>query len=302
MRPDGYRVKGENPIYTLVPYFLTKRYDSMNMITIELPEEPMREYMNRKRREGTPVSHLALLISAYLQVAAEFPAVNRFIKNKRIFQHNDITVSMVVLRPGKADDTMSKIYLDPEDTILDVQKKIDEYITENRRDDSANLLDKWMNAFLKVPFLIRFAVWLIRGLDEIGLLPKAVIKASPFHASLLISNLASIRTNHIYHHVYEFGTTSVAITMGNMIESPRRTRDGVQFERCLPLGVVMDERICSGHYFAQAFTRMREYLKDPEKLETPYSVKKAARDAAAAEKAARKAADAGQSGETPAQA
>ena len=60
------------------------------------------------------------------------------------------------------------------------------------------------------------AIGALRWADRHNLLPKALIKASPFHASLLISNLASIRTNHIYHHIYEFGTTSIAITMGNM--------------------------------------------------------------------------------------
>ena len=40
-------------------------------------------------------------------------------------------------------------------------------------------------------------------------------------------------------------------------------------ERCLPLGVVMDERIASGHYFANAFAVMRELLADPHKMEAP---------------------------------
>ena len=37
----------------------------------------------------------------------------------------------------------------------------------------------------------------------------------------------------------------------------------------MPIGVVMDERICSGHYFAQAFSRIKEYLNDPRILEAP---------------------------------
>ena len=95
---------------------------------------------------------------------------------------------------------------------------------------------------------------------------------SPFHNSLCISNLASIRTNHIYHHCYEFGTTSVFITMGNLREVPRRSGGEVVFERCIPLGVVMDERICSGSYFALAFRKIRKYLRNPELLELPPEV------------------------------
>ena len=52
MRPDGILVKNEDPMYYLIPYFLTKRYDAMNMITLDIPEMPMRAYMNEKRKEA----------------------------------------------------------------------------------------------------------------------------------------------------------------------------------------------------------------------------------------------------------
>ena len=101
MRADGIRIKAADPMYHLIPYFLTKRYDAMNMVTLDIPEAPLREYMNKKRKEGRRMSHMALLICAYLRAMEEYPAVNRFIAaDKKAYQHNDITVSMVVLRPG----------------------------------------------------------------------------------------------------------------------------------------------------------------------------------------------------------
>lgn len=269
MRVDGRRVQGMNAMYALIPQFLPHRYDAMNMITLDIPVEPMRQYMNEKRKDGIHISHLALMISAYLRMAAEFPNVNRFVGNKKIYEHNDFTVSMVVLRPGHSEDTMGKIYLDYKDDIFEVQRKIEEYIEENRKDDTVNDLDKWMGILQKVPGVLNIAGALLRFMDKHGLMPRSLVKASPFHASLLISNLASIRTNHIYHHVYEFGTTSVAITIGNAREVPRRHQGEIVHEKCLPLGVVMDERICSGHYFAQAFSRLKCYLSNPRLLEGP---------------------------------
>lgn len=269
MRPDGRRVKNMDSMYYLIPHFLPHRYDAMNMVTLDIPVEPLRKYMNEKRKQGIQMSHLALIIAAYLRTAAEFPFLNRFVGNKTIYAHKDFTVSMVVLRPGTDEDTMSKVYLDYQDTIFEVQRKMDTYITENRKDNNANKLDKAMKILTQISFLLSFVMAILRFMDRHGLLPMALVKASPFHASLLISNLASIRTNHIYHHVYEFGTTSVAITMGNMREVPRRHRGEIVFDRCIPLGVVMDERICSGHYFAQAFARVKEYLNNPELLEVP---------------------------------
>ena len=269
MRSDGRKVRNMDAMYYLIPHFLPHRYDAMNMTTVDIPVEPMKDYMNQKRKEGVTVSHLALILAAYIRTAAEYPELNRFVGNKSIYAHKDFTVSMVVLRPGSDDDTFSKIYFDFTDDIFTVQKKIDEYITENRKDDQPNPLDKAMSVLVKMPGLLGIIGAALRFMDRHGILPKALIEASPFHASLLISNLASIRTNHIYHHVYEFGTTSVGITMGNMREIPKKKKDGVVLERCLPLGVVMDERICSGHRFAQCFARIKEYLADPRKLEGP---------------------------------
>ena len=174
---------------------------------------------------------------------------------------------MVVLKPGTDMDTMSKIHLDFNDDVFDVQRKITDYIDQNRQLGEANGLDAIMNKLVKHTGLLSIATGALRLMDRLGILPRSLIDVSPFHASLLISNLASIRTNHIYHHIYQFGTTSVAITMGNMREVPRKSKDGYVFDRCIPVGVVMDERIASGHYFAQAFAVLKKYLTSPELME-----------------------------------
>ena len=273
-RVDRRRIKKEVPMYLLAPQFMPARNDAMNMTTVDIPIEPLRRYMNAKRKEGYHISHMALIMAAYAHLVGEYPSINRFVQNRRVYEHNDFCISLVVLRPGNTgnDDTMAKLYFTPEDTIFDVQKKIDEYIevnTSGNAEDS-NALDKWMGILCSLGGLLDAAGLLLRFLDRHGWLPRALVNASPFHASLLITNLASIRTNHIYHHVYNFGTTSVSIAMGNMREVPKRGRDGsVELVRCIPLGVVMDERIASGHYLALAFARFKDMLAHPEQLEKP---------------------------------
>ena len=270
MRPDGIRVKGPDPMYSLMPYFLTRRYDAMNMVTLDIPVAPLHDYINAQRAKGVKLSHLALILAAYVRTAAEYPALNRFIGgNHKIYAHKDLSVAMVVIRPGRVGNTSSKLKFRPEDDIFTVQNKIDEAITASRNAEENNKLDKLMSVLLRVPLLAPVLTGIMRFMDRHGLLPKAVCDVSPFHASVLITNLASIRTNHIYHHVYEFGTTSVAVAMGNLREVPRRTKGGIELERCIPLGVVMDERICSGHYFSKAFARLKEYLSTPTLLEGP---------------------------------
>ena len=53
MRCDGRKVTQDEPIYFLTPYFLTHRYDAMNMITLDIPVEPIRNYINSRRKNGT---------------------------------------------------------------------------------------------------------------------------------------------------------------------------------------------------------------------------------------------------------
>ena len=101
-------------------------------------------------------------------------------------------------------------------------------------------------------------------MDRCGLLPRKIIDLSPFHTSLFITNLASINTNSIFHHCYEFGTTGVFVSMGKPIAN---YMSGEYNKKMIPLSVVMDERICTGHEYALFWASVRRYLKHPELLE-----------------------------------
>lgn len=270
MRADGKKLKKVDSMYRIAPYIMTKRYDAMNMITIDIPYDPIQSYINEKRKQDISISHMAVLIAAYMRTVAKYPELNRFIVNKKPYARNEYAIAMVVLSPGDTGHgTMAKMYFEPTDTIFDVNKKINDFVESNRNTPENNGTEKIMKFLLSVPGLLSVGVGFLKMLDKFGLLPKAIIDMSPFHNSLVISNLISIRTNHIYHHCYEFGTTGVFITMGNLRDVPKRKGDEVVLERCLPLGVVMDERIASGLYFAQAFRELKKYLKNPKLLETP---------------------------------
>lgn len=270
MRADGTRIKNADPMYTVAAYIMNKRVDSMNMITIDIPIEPIKEYLNGKRKQGVNISHMAVVMSAFIRTMRDYPELNRFVVNRKIYQRNEIAVGMVVLQPGEnGHGTMSKMYFDENNTIYEVNDIINKYVEENRQTPKSNGTEKMIKFLLSMPGILPVGVALFKWLDKHGLLPKAIIDMSPFHMSFGITNLASIRTNHIYHHCYEFGTTSIFLAMGNLREVPHRKGDEMVFEKCMPIGVTMDERIASGSYFATAFRKMRTYLRNPELLETP---------------------------------
>ena len=270
-RADGKLLRHTDPMYRVVAHIMTKRSDSMNNITLDIPMEPIEKYIRLKKKEGISLSHMAVIIAAVNRTICDFPALNRFVVNKRIYARNEIAIGMVVLKSGATGaETMNKIYLQPEDTIFDVNRRINEYVEASRDVADSNATDKLVNFLVNIPGLLRVAANLILWADWHNLLPKAIINASPMHNTMVFTNLASIRTNHIHHHIYNFGTTSMIMAAGNPREVPRRTRDGeIVHDKCLPIGLVMDERIASGYYFAQAFRKMKEYFKNPALLEEP---------------------------------
>lgn len=270
MRTDGKRVRNADPMHKIAAYIMDKRVDSMNMTTIDIPIEPIKEYLGKKRQQGINISHMSVILAAYIRTMKKFPELNRFVVNKKIYQRNEIAVGMVVLKPGELDNgTMSKMYFNEDNTIFEVNDIINKYVAENRETPEKNGTEKIMKFLLSIPGLLPVGVKLFKWMDKHGWLPKSVIDMSPFHMSLGLTNLASIRTNHIYHHCYEFGTTSVFFAMGNTREVAKRKGGEIVFEKCMPIGVTMDERIASGGYFAMAFRTMRKYLSNPELLETP---------------------------------
>lgn len=267
-RADGKRVRKADPMYTVVPHIMAARNDAMNMITVDVPVQPIQDYINNKRKEGVRISHMAVIMAAYLRTVHEYPLLNNFIVNKKIYQHKEFKVAMVVLKNlATQEETMSKVQFELDDTIFDVNQKMNDYVDDNRKTSTKNNTDKMIRFLVSIPGLLRVGVGLFKILDRYGLLPKFITDLSPFHASVTLTNLASIRTNHIYHHIYNFGTTSVFIAMGKNREVAKKKNGEIVFEKCMPLGVVMDERICSGIYFAAAFRKMSQYLENPALLE-----------------------------------
>lgn len=269
-RKDGRRLKNTDPMYAVASHIMATRNDAMNMIKVHIPVDPMRKYMREQKKEGHNICHIALVLAAFTRTIAEYPQLNRFVVNKRIYARHSIDVGMVVLQPGVENgETIAKMHFDRTDDIFEIQRKIDEFVDHNREAQADNATEKMIRFLCSVPGLMRVGVNVLKWMDKHGMLPASLIEMSPFHATMTISNLASLRTNYIYHHVYNFGTTSMLLTMGNIEEVPRRKKGEVVFERCIPMGLVMDERICHGDYYAMAFRRFAEYLEDPSLLEGP---------------------------------
>ncbi|MBR6556028.1 MAG: 2-oxo acid dehydrogenase subunit E2 [Clostridia bacterium] len=272
-RADGKVIKGLSGFFKVIPYIMPTRVDATNYSEMDLDCRPISQYVREKGAEGINISFMSVLIAAYVRSIAEKPDINRFVVNKRIYARNHIAVCFVVLKADgnqTGEETVVKIICDPKDTVFDIAEKVNRAIDDNRKAGSNNATDKLVNLLFRIPFLAGFLVGCLKLLDRYGLLPRAVINASPFHTSMFITNMASIKMNSIYHHCYNFGTTGVFISMGTKVKKESIRHDGGRVVRqIMPLKIATDERICSGAAYAHHFYNFQKYLANPAVLETP---------------------------------
>lgn len=278
MRPDGTRVKNLPPLVAAIPYIMPKRYDAWNTITENIDEEVIKEFIRDQRRQGVRLNHMSVIISAYYKASLENPKLNYFVMNRKIYKRNHFCVSFVIMKKladGSPSETTLKVYLEPEDTVFTVNEKIKSAIAANEKTEQSNSTDHFARFMFSVPGLPRFVVGLAYFLDKHGLLPRKVIDLSPFHTSLFITNLASIKTSYIHHHCYEFGTTSVFVCMGKPVPN---YISGDLTKKMMPIGVVMDERICTGYEYAAFCNDFRRYMRLPRMLEYPFCQEEPAKE------------------------
>lgn len=268
-RADGYRVRTNDAMYELVPYIMPYRYDASNSVTVDIDLDLMQDYIKKCRKKGINMSHMSIIIAGALRIASQNPFLNRFVMNRKIYARNHFCVSFVTLQPGKTSDTVNKLYFNLDDDIFTVNQKVQEAIERTQQPTSQNALDKLMASLLRIPFLVGAAVGVLKFIDKYFTLPFSIINASPFHTSLFITNLASIRTNAIYHHLYEFGTTGIFISMGQPEKKVEKNGETVEETKIMPLGIVTDERIANGHYYGRCFRELNRYYRNPELLEIP---------------------------------
>ena len=268
-RADGYRVRTNDAMYELVPYIMPYRYDASNSVTVDIDLDLMQDYIRKCRKKGINMSHMSIIIAGALRIASQNPFLNRFVMNRKIYARNHFCVSFVTLQPGKTSDTVNKLYFNLDDDIFTVNRKVQEAIERTQQPTSQNALDKLMASLVRLPFLVGAVVGVLKFIDKYFTLPFSIINISPFHTSLFITNLASIRTNAIYHHLYEFGTTGIFISMGQPERRIEKNGETVEEKKIMPLGIVTDERIANGHYYGRCFRELNRYYKNPELLEVP---------------------------------
>ena len=273
-RKDG-RLLRSLPAYTkFMPYIMATRNDALNLYEESMEVTEVDRRLRRLRVEGYKgIGILHFMIAAYIRIVSMLPGLNRYVAGRRIYAGNDITVVMTVKRALSIDatETSIKVHFEPTDTIFDVYRKMNEKIDEVKATEENNNTEDVADALARLPrFLLRFVIQILRILDYFDLLPQSLLEASPFHGSLIITDLGSLRIRPVFHHIYNFGTLPVFIAFGAKRHAYELDRHGNMVDhKYIDCKFTIDERTTDGHYWAQAFQAWRYIFQHPEILEQP---------------------------------
>lgn len=275
-RYDGRRVLKGDPTNIIMPYLLKERADSQVFFDTEINIEKIDEAIKEKRKNGIEIGVLDYIICALVRTISQYPRINRFVAGRRLYARDEIRISMAVKKDLNVNtpETTVKFKFEPKATIDDVNKQIRSIISDNKGEEASNGVDKIMGVLNKLPrFLFSLVINFLTWLDFHGRLPKFIHELSPFHTSIFITNMGSIGADPIYHHIYNWGTTSIFVAMGNRKRVRYIDSNGeLKEKKILKLRFVADERIADGFYLSKTLKYLNSVFSHPEILDEPPQV------------------------------
>ena len=277
-RPDGRAIRNLDPMQKIMPYIMKTRTDSMNMYEDTFSCDVWDTYIKEKEQQGIKMGYMHIIIAAMVRLIALRPQLNRFVMNGKIYARPKIWVSFVVhptLKDGSTGTTI-KLCFEGTESILEIAEVVNQAIEkETTKRVGENGIDKLLRVLMNmIPGpLIKFVINTLMWMDKHSIMPKFIIDLSPFHTSLFVTNLKSLGINHVFHHVYNFGTTGLFFAMGKEKKIPVCQGEDTVHEKHMGFGLVTDERFCDGLYFAMSLRQMRKFMRNPASLETPLDKK-----------------------------
>ena len=274
-RRDGRWVKAPG-LQTVMAYLMPKRTDCEVYLNDKLDATELLQYLEQKNalhpEYKTTVFHC--MIMGMARMVKERPKMNRFIQGYRMYERDEVSISFVVKRRFADGGEESLMVLVPkdDDTLDTVSRKIVGDVKETRKSEtSTGGVDALLDGFAKLPRpILMLAIRIIRYLDFWGVNPKVLTQGDPNYTTILCSNLGSIKAPAVYHHLNNYGTNSVMVTIGTLHKEELVMPDGSKAIRdVIDFGATLDERIADGFYFARSLRLLKHIFAHPELLDQP---------------------------------
>ncbi len=278
-RHDAFRVRDTKGLQTIMTHLMPKRTECEVYLEETFDATELVRWLAEKNA-ADPENKITLFhcfVTALTRMVRERPLMNRYIQGRHLYERYAVTSAFVAKRRFADDADEALMVLEPKDTdtIFEVAKKIRGDVRETRKAEHAEVgtdsIDGIIDGLAKLPMpLLAFVVKIIKTLDFFGYNPRMITDGDPNYVSIFLSNLGSIKCPSVYHHLNNYGTNSLMVTIGTLHKEEMVMEDGhKEIRDVVTVGATIDERIGDGFYFARSLKLVRYIFAHPELLEKP---------------------------------
>jgi len=265
-RKDADWVKPNDAIGMIMPYIMPNRTEAEVSSQVDIDVTELIKYVDNYNQEEHEykMTYFHAIAACFAKTVFNRPKLNRFIKNKRIYQRKKLIFGFIAKDKlsDSGEERIVCLEVDPKDTILTLSRKMAIDVFKVRQ-EGTNDMDGTLKVLTALPkFILSIIVKIVFFLDERGISPKFLTEGDTNYASILFSNLGSIKSNSIYHHLNNYGTNSIVITIGTIREEKGRKLVDIQ--------ATLDERIADGFYFVKSIHLANDIAGNPKLLEEEF--------------------------------
>ena len=271
-RYDAYRIRDIDGVHHYMAYLMPRRTDAEVYINEQIDVTELLKYIKEKNVTGErKVTVFHCVIAAMARTVRMRPLLNRYISGKRYYMRHDISMGFAIKKKfaDHAEESLMIYHPKDEENLCAITDRLTPQVKEAKKEKSGRSVDDILNIVKKFPkWFMNLFMCFMRFTDSHGLMPKAFSSVDINYCTVLLSNLGSIKCNAVYHHLNNFGTNSIVVTIGEVHKENMVDEDGNSSVRdVMNIGVTLDERIADGFYFARSLKLVKHLFKNPELLD-----------------------------------
>lgn len=272
-RKDAYYVGRSEDMSEVVAYLAPTKLANATLFSIPVDMTAVLDFVEEEKAAGQNISMFTTLVASAVRLCAMRPNVNRFVKNSKLYERKVISMGYIIA--SSVDDSskrsLTTSVFDPSSTVYDVAEAIGDGVCRIRSGEKWGT-ERPLNKVARLPSpLKRLVAWALMGMDRRGWVPSGLVATDPCSSTVFISNLGSIGGISVFHHMFEWGTNSIFVTMGKIRQENTIGDDGkVKKVPIMDLSVTVDDRISDGVYMSNSIKVWMDLLANPQVLRDKY--------------------------------
>ena len=168
-RKDGIKLRKIHSMHVVMPLIFPNRCDNEAFISERIDLTNINAYLAKKNASNPEYAYnlFQVMVTAVLKTMTLRPKMNRFIANKTMYQHKDISAAFTVKKVFTDDgaEALAIVRTKGDETIDDIHNEIFRQVSLCRSEKLDGGTES-LNTVASIPgFLMKFAINFLRGLD-----------------------------------------------------------------------------------------------------------------------------------------